>query len=144
MTGPVRSVRPADLHADSVGPLALAAQGFFWVGGQRLETAVGPTLRAQMYVEYWIPQELRHPWPLVMVHGGGGQGLDFLGTASGREGWVHWFVRRGYAVYVVDRPGHGRAPYCPEVLGPMSGLPPTEFLEEWFCRPAEFPERYPQ
>jgi pimeloyl-ACP methyl ester carboxylesterase len=144
MTGPVKSVRPVDLHADSVGPLTLAAQGFFWVGGQRQDTEVGPTLRAQMYVEYWIPQDLRHPWPIVMVHGGGGQGLDFLGTADGREGWVHWFVRRGHAVYVVDRPGHGRSPFHPDALGPMSPLLPTAFIEEWFCRPAEFPDRYPQ
>jgi len=70
VTGPVKSVRPANLHAGSVGVLALAAQGFFWVGGERRDSAVGPVLRAPMYVEYWIPQELRHPWPLVMVHGG--------------------------------------------------------------------------
>ncbi len=144
MTGPVKSVRPADLHAGSVGVLALAAQGFFWVGGEQCDTAAGPALRAPMYVEYWIPQELRHPWPLVMIHGGGGQGLDFLGTADGREGWVHWFVRRGYAVYVVDRPGHGRAPYHPKIMGEM--MPPMEVasLEQRFCRPEDFPDRYPQ
>ncbi len=144
MIGPLKSVRPRDLHAASSSALTLAAQGFFWVGGERIQTPSGPALRAQMYVEYWIPQDLRHPWPLVMVHGGGGQGLDFLGTADGREGWVHWFVRHGHAVYVVDRPGHGRAPFHPDLLGPMSPPPPTAFLEEWFCRPAEFPERYPQ
>ncbi len=144
MTGPVKSVRPADLHAASRSPLMLAAQGFFWVGGEPAQTQSGPALRAQMYVEYWIPQDLRYRWPLVMVHGGGGQGLDFLGTADGREGWVHWFVRRGYAVYVVDRPGHGRSPFHPDVLGAMSPPPPTAFLEEWFCRPAEFAERYSQ
>ncbi len=48
-----------------------------------------------MYVEYWIPQDLKHSLPLVLVHGGGGQGLDFLGTADGREGWVHWIVAPG-------------------------------------------------
>jgi pimeloyl-ACP methyl ester carboxylesterase len=141
---PVKSLRPGDLHAQSVGALTLAAQGFFWAGGERVETSSGPALRAQMYVEYWIPQALRHPWPIVMVHGGGGQGLDFLGTADGREGWVHWFARKGYAVYVVDRPGHGRAPFHPDVLGPMAPPLPTAFLEERFCRPEEFPERYPQ
>src|SRR5690349_730946 len=144
MTGPVKSVRPADLHAGSRAPLMLAAQGFFWVGGEPIQMQTGPALRAQMYVEYWIPQDLRHRWPLVLVHGGGGQGLDFLGTADGREGWVHWFVRHGFAVYVVDRPGHGRAPFHPDVLGAMSSPLPTAFLEESFCRPAEFPERYPQ
>jgi pimeloyl-ACP methyl ester carboxylesterase len=144
MTGPVKSVRPLDLHSNSPGPLVLAAQGFFWVGGERCETSSGPMLRAQMYVEYWIPQALTHRLPLVLVHGGGGQGLDFLGTADGREGWTHWFVRQGYAVYVVDRPGHGRAPFHPDTLGPMSPLLPTSFLEEWFCHPQDFPERYPQ
>ena len=144
MTGPVKSVRPADLHAASVGVLALAAQGFFWVGGEHCESSVGPVLRAPMYVEYWIPQQLRHPWPLVMVHGGGGQGLDFLGTADGREGWVHWFVRQGFAVYVVDRPGHGRAPFHPDIMGEM--MPPIEasYLQQRFCRPEDFPDRYPQ
>jgi pimeloyl-ACP methyl ester carboxylesterase len=144
MTGPVKPVRPADLHSASAAPLTLAAQGFFWVGGEVRETRTGPVLRAQMYVEYWIPQALRHPWPIVMVHGGGGQGLDFLGTADGREGWVHWLVRQGYPVYVVDRPGHGRAPFHPDALGPMGPLLPTAFLEEWFCRPEQFPDRYPQ
>jgi len=143
MTGPVKSVRPADLHAGSVGVLGLAAQGFFCVGGEHRDSPVGPVLRAPMYVEYWIPQDLRHPWPLVMVHGGGGQGLDFLGTADGREGWVHWFVRAGFAVYVVDRPGHGRAPFHPEILGEM--MPPTEvsFLEQRFCRPDGLHTQWP-
>ncbi|HUN26492.1 MAG TPA: alpha/beta hydrolase [Steroidobacteraceae bacterium] len=144
MTGPVKPVRPGELHAASRGALTLAAQGFFWVSGERCETSAGPALRAPMYVEYWIPQELRHPWPLILVHGGGGQGLDFLGTVDGREGWVHWFVRRGHAVYVVDRPGHGRAPFHPDVLGPMGPLLPTAFLAEWFCHPERYPDRYPQ
>lgn len=145
MTNPsVKSVRPLDLKNASPGPLVLAAQGFFWVGGEPMQTPAGSAVRGQSYVEYWVPQDLRHPWPLVLVHGGGGQGLDFLGTVDGREGWVHWFVRRGYAVYVVDRPGHGRAPFRPEVLGAMGPLLPTGFIEEWFCRPADFPDRYAQ
>ncbi len=144
MSGPVKPVRPSDLHAGSVGALTLAAQGFFWVGGEYCDTAAGPALRAPMYVEYWIPQRLEHPFPLVLVHGGGGQGLDFLGTADGREGWAHWFVRRGFAVYVVDRPGHGRAPFYPEILGAMQPPPPPALLEQWFCRPADFPAPYPQ
>ncbi|HUI59383.1 MAG TPA: alpha/beta hydrolase, partial [Steroidobacteraceae bacterium] len=140
----MKSLRPADLHAASVGPLTLAARGFFWCGGERLELRSGAVLRGQMYVEYWIPQDLRQPWPIVMVHGGGGQGLDFLGTADGREGWVHWFVRKGHAVYVVDRPGLGRAPFHPAILGDMAPPPTAAYLEEKFTRPEAFPESYPQ
>ena len=83
-----RSYRPADLHAaGAVRPLELAAQGFFWTGGEIVQhAAAGPVMRGQQYVEYWIPRELTHEWPIVMIHGGGGQGTDFLGTADGGRG----------------------------------------------------------
>lgn len=140
-----RSLKPQDLHAAGLEkPLQLAAHGFFWTGCQATETPTGPALRGQMYVEYWIPQDLRHPLPIVMIHGGGGQGLDYLGTADGREGWVHWFVRQGYAVYVVDRPCHGRSPFHPDVQGAMSPMMPTGFLERFFSRPKDFAENWPQ
>lgn len=141
-----RSYRPQDLHAaGSANPLRLAAQGFFWTGGELVDhPAAGKAMRGQQYVEYWIPQDLKHDLPIVMIHGGGGQGTDFLGTADGREGWVHWFVRAGWAVYVVDRPQHGRSPFNPEFQGPMAAPGPTVFLERLFTRPADFDDNYPQ
>jgi len=141
-----RSYRPADLHAAGSGnPLQLAAQGFFWTGGELVDhPQAGKALRGQQYVEYWVPQDLRHPLPIVMIHGGGGQGTDFLGTADGREGWVHWFVRHGWAVYVVDRPQHGRSPFHPAVQGDMAGVGPTAALHRLFSRPSAFPDNYPQ
>jgi pimeloyl-ACP methyl ester carboxylesterase len=96
-----------------------------------------------MYVEYWIPSHLRYETPLVMIHGGGGQGLDYLQTADGRPGWAHWFVRQGYAVYVVDRPGHGRSPLHPDLLGEMSPPPTYEFLSGLFSAPAKGPMAWP-
>ena len=140
-----KSYRPHDLHeAGKANPLEIAAQGFFWSGGELIETQAGPMIRGQQYVEYWIPQALKRKLPIVMIHGGGGQGTDYLGTADGREGWAQWFVRHGWAVYVVDRPQHGRSPFHPEVQGEMAGLLPTSFIEEMFCRPEDFPGRYPQ
>lgn len=139
-----KSLNPRDLHDAAEQPLRLAAQGFFWTGAKQVETQVGPALRGQMYVEYWIPEALVHAIPIVMIHGGGGQGLDFLGTADGREGWVHWFVRRGYAVYVVDRPCHGRSPFHPDLQGDMSPVMPTSFLEQFFTRPSSFKGNWPQ
>lgn len=66
-----------------------------------------------MYVQYMLPAERRHPYPIVMVHGGGGQGTDWLQTPDGRDGWADYFVADGWDVYVVDRPGHGRSPSNP-------------------------------
>jgi pimeloyl-ACP methyl ester carboxylesterase len=70
-----------------------------------------------MYVEWIAPEEVTRPWPLVLVHGGGGQGTDWLTTPDGRAGWAYLFAAAGFAVYIVDRPGHGRSPYHPDVLG---------------------------
>jgi pimeloyl-ACP methyl ester carboxylesterase len=96
-----------------------------------------------MHVQYQIPSEVRHPYPLVMVHGGGGQGLDYLGTPDGRPGWATLFVKQGYAVYVVDRPGMGRSPYHPDLLGPASPPPVYEGMVTGFAAPATSPWPYP-
>ena len=139
------SLAPRDLWLARRGrTLHLAAHGFFWVGSEEINTPDGRALRGQSYVEYWIPEDLRHPWPIVMIHGGGGQGLDFLGTADRREGWAHWFVRAGYAVYVVDRPCHGRSPFHPALQGEMLPPAPSAVLERLFSRPAAYPDNWPQ
>ncbi len=62
-----------------------------------------------MFVQYMLPSNRRHPYPIVMIHGGGGQGTDWLQTPDGRDGWADCFVAAGWDVYVVDRPGHGRS-----------------------------------
>jgi len=139
-----RSYRPHDLHAAGSGtPLTLAAHGYFWTGIEQVDTSAGRTLRGQTYVEYFIPQDLKHPLPIVMVHGGGGQGLDYLGTADGREGWAYWFMRRGYAIYVIDRPQHGRSPFHPDAQGAMAPFAPPAFLEQFFSQPEHY-GHYPQ
>jgi pimeloyl-ACP methyl ester carboxylesterase len=127
----------------STGNLTIAQQGAFWVGVQRTEKPFGLVANGQMYVQYQIPAERRHRYPLVMVHGGGGQGLDYLSTPDGRPGWATWFLRQGYAVYVVDRVGHGRAPYHPDVQGPMTPPPSYQFITSLFTGP-EKTRSYPR
>jgi pimeloyl-ACP methyl ester carboxylesterase len=92
-----------------IEPLVIADQGHFWVGVRRRVTDHGSVPMDHMFVQYQIPVDRRQPFPIVMVHGGGGQGLDFLATPDGRPGWATFFLRQGFSVYVVDRPGHGRA-----------------------------------
>ncbi|MGE0446961.1 MAG: twin-arginine translocation signal domain-containing protein, partial [Vicinamibacterales bacterium] len=88
-------------------PLDLAEWSYMWVNVKRSDTARGSFIGGQqMYVEYMIPARVRHPFPIVLVHGGGGQGLDWMGTPDGRPGWFQHLAAEGYKVYVVDRPGH--------------------------------------
>ena len=49
-----------------------------------------------------------------MVPGGALVGVHFLTTPDGREGWAHYFLRRGFPVYIVDVPGRGRAGFVPD------------------------------
>src|SRR5580692_181395 len=75
-------------------PLDLAEWSYFWVGVERAELARGTVVNGkQMYVEYQIPREVKHPYPIVLVHGGGGQGTDWMGTPDGRPGWATLLVQ---------------------------------------------------
>ena len=109
--------------------LKLADQGCFWVGVQRKQMSYGTIAMGQQYVQYMIPAEKRYPYPVIMVHGGGGQGTHMMGI-GGRPGWVHYFVQAGYSVYWLDRPSYGRSPYHPDALGPshLPNVPPYEGL----------------
>ena len=44
-------------------------QGFFFVGGQYVETDKGPLMERQMYVEYQLPEKQTKRYPLVLIHG---------------------------------------------------------------------------
>jgi pimeloyl-ACP methyl ester carboxylesterase len=101
------------------GPMTLADEGSFFVGGRVVEVAypnVNPVGLAapghitvgQMYVHYWIPAKVTG-LPVIMVHGATHTGVTFETTPDGREGWATYFVRHGYPVYVVDHPGRGRS-----------------------------------
>jgi len=107
--------------------LKLADQGGFWIGVQRKQMPYGTIAQGQMFVQYMIPEKKVHPLPVVMVHGGGGQGTHMMGI-GGRPGWVHYFVQAGYSVYWLDRPSYGRSPYHPDALGP-SHLPNVPAFE---------------
>ena len=103
--------------------MKLADQGFFWVGAELKTMPYGTIISGQMYVQYLVPAQVRHPYPVVLVHGGTGQMLHYMGSGDGLAGWAHYYAQEGYRVYLVDRPGHGRAPYHPDALGPIGPQP---------------------
>jgi len=100
-------------------PLVIARQGYFFVGGKYFDASDGRFMSGQMYVEFQIPSQVTHRYPIVMFSGGGQSGLNYAGTPDGREGWIQYFVRQGYAVYVLDQPSRARSGHQPEV-GPQS------------------------
>lgn len=121
-------------NPDATGPITIASQGSFFVGGRQV-TAAGtfdataspnPTTAGQtywvdqMYVQYQVPVNARK-LPLILVHGGSGTGRVWETTPDGREGYQTIFLRRGYPVYIVDFPRRGRAGY-PSFGGPFGKL----------------------
>ncbi len=103
---------------DQSHPLEIADQGCFFVGGRYGESPAGRTMTGQMYVQYQVPAKRRFPYPIVMIHGGGQTGVNFIATPDGRRGWADYFLAQGYAVYVADQPGRGRSGYFPHGYGP--------------------------
>jgi pimeloyl-ACP methyl ester carboxylesterase len=131
------------LAGGEAGEITLRDQGFFWVG-TRTKTiddarigfgppGKGTVIEGQMHVGFQLVKDRRHPYPLVLVHGGGGQATDWMGTPDGRDGWLDYFLAAGFDVYFVDRPAHGRSPNV-RTYGELGGQPSTEFIAEVFTK----------
>lgn len=117
-----KDLREASSVAQDPPPLMIAKQGYMFTDGQYFVAEDGEFMSGQMYVEYQIPHELKHSYPIVMFAGGSQSGVNYNGTPDGREGWAQYFLRQGYAVYVCDQPGRGRSAYHPDALGPMARI----------------------
>ena len=102
-----------------------AGRARFWIGTGG---------EAPMYVERTGLGAQTRP-SLVLIHGGGGQGLDWLGTPDGRPGWAPELARRAHRVYTVDRPGHGRGAQWAGALGEMGQSLPADGLAVLFRSP---------
>ena len=117
----------------------IGRQGHFYVGGHYAGEPGKETMDGAMYVEVWVPKSLRHPYPILFITGGGGQGAySLLQTPDGRPGWAYDFVSQGYTVYMMDYPGQGRSAFIPGLDGNL--IPPRSgpLMEEVWAggRPA--------
>src|SRR3954452_3498838 len=141
--GALLASAPAAAASADEPPMVLAKTGYLFAGG-KIDTSVpGSPVTGHMYVEYFIPKTLMHPYPIVMIHGGSQSDTNFTGTPDGREGWAQYFVRRGHAVYVVDQVARGRAAYwSPQVYGPVQPAR-INFVEQRFVAPERF-KQWPQ
>ena len=110
-------------------PIALKDMGSFHVGGREMTVSGKPVREVtftpggvpakvdpngvyqveQMYVQYFVPQNQRGALPLLMWHGGGLSGVTYETTPGGREGWLNYFIKKGWTVYNSDAVERGRA-----------------------------------
>ncbi len=149
---------------DDPGPLAVAKQGSFFVGGREVRSDTLSTVPAyapigtitvdQMYVRYQIPVETRGR-PITLIHGCCLTGKTWETTPDGRMGWDEYFLRRGHAVYVIDQVARGRSAADPSVINsvklgktPPNRLPPVfsaghEAAWAIFRFGPEYPRVYP-
>ena len=118
-------------------PLAIAKQGYFFVGGKYAPVGDKKVMTGQAYVEYQIPEKRTQPYPLVIVPGAAQTATNFNGTADGREGWTQYFLRRGYAVYMVEQPGRARSSYQPDTEGPQA-YPQLLNVQQRFTAPEKY------
>ncbi|KAI1861410.1 uncharacterized protein JN550_010790 [Neoarthrinium moseri] len=98
---------------------------YFFVGGQYVNTSAGTLFQNQIYVEKLSPSQVKQPYPIIFLHGGGQDGTNFLNKPDGGKGWASWFLDQGYEVYVVDEPSRGRSPW-----NPYGGFPVTTYSVE--------------
>jgi len=129
---------PRNALSQNLAPLSIAREGYVYAGGKYSTLNSRQVMSGQLYAEYQIPSQLLHPYPIVMVHGAGSSGANFIGTPDGREGWAQFFLRQGYAVYVIDQPGRGRAAYVSDVYGPLSPVETAEALQQRLTRTEDY------
>src|SRR3954470_11954622 len=102
--------------ANAAEPIALRDMGSFHVGGRLVEISGKPVKEVtftpggvpakvdpngtyqveQMYVQYFLPANEKGTYPLLMWHGGGLTGVTYETTPDGREGWLNYFLRKGW------------------------------------------------
>jgi pimeloyl-ACP methyl ester carboxylesterase len=124
--------------ASETGAVALRGMGSFHVGGREVTITGRPVKEVlfapggvpakvdpngvyqaeQMYVQYFMPADRKGTLPLLLWHGGGLTGVTYETTPDGREGWLTYFLRRGWDVYNSDAVERGRASWAmyPDIL----------------------------
>lgn len=115
----------------TVSTSAVARSGFFYVGGKYEGEPGKEIMRGAMYVEVLVPKRIRHRSPIVLLHGAGQSGTDWLQTPDGRPGWAHYFVKRGYVVYMPDLPGRGRSAFNPDMDGTLAARTAPQLSQLW-------------
>jgi pimeloyl-ACP methyl ester carboxylesterase len=121
---------PGGGNSDDTGPLSIARQGSFFLGGRNVKSdhlsllpAYAPTgtiTVEQVYVRFQEPVGASRK-PVVFIHGCCLTGKTWETTPDGRMGWDEFFVRRGFPTYVIDQASRGRSAADPSGIVQVKG-----------------------
>jgi pimeloyl-ACP methyl ester carboxylesterase len=134
--------------AQAKDPLELRDMGSFHIGGRLIEITGQPIKEVvftpggvpakmdpngkyqveQMYVQYFLPQNRKGKLPLLLWHGGGLTGVTYETKPDGSEGWLTYFIRRGWDSYISDAVERGRSGWTNTFKGDAVFLP---FGDPW-------------
>ena len=129
--------------AQSKEPILLREMGSFHIGGRVIEVTGQPIKEVvftpggvpakmdpngkyqveQMYVQYFLPQNRKGKLPLLLWHGGGLTGVTYETKPDGGEGWLAYFIRKGWDTYISDAVERGRAGWTNTLKGDPLFLP---------------------
>jgi pimeloyl-ACP methyl ester carboxylesterase len=129
--------------AQSNEPILLRGMGSFHIGGRVIEITGQPIKEVvftpggvpakidpngkyqveQLYVQYFLPQHRRGRLPLLLWHGGGLTGVTYETKPDGGEGWLTYFIRKGWDTYISDAVERGRAGWTNTFKGDPLFLP---------------------
>jgi pimeloyl-ACP methyl ester carboxylesterase len=129
--------------AQTKEPVALRDIGSFHIGGRIIDISGQPIKEVvftpggvpakmdpngkyqveQMYVQYFLPQNRKGKLPLLLWHGGGLTGVTYETKPDGGEGWLTYFIRKGWDTYISDAVERGRAGWTNTFKGEPVFLP---------------------
>jgi len=129
--------------AQMEGPLSIARQGSYFVGGRDIRSdslsnlpaygATGTISVDQVYVRFQEPVAPARV-PLLLIHGCCLTGMTWETTPDGRMGWDEYFLRRGHPVHVMDQAWRGRSASHPTQINPVrAGQAPPASLPTVFA-----------
>ncbi|KAF5010155.1 hypothetical protein FDECE_3648 [Fusarium decemcellulare] len=119
---------------------APSVRSSLYVGGAYVADGTGGhVFRDQMYVEKLVPAAgVRQPDPIVLIHGQGQTGSNFLNKPDGGRGWASLFIDHGYEVYIVDQTLRGRSPWMLSDGTTRPSALSVEAVERMFTAVAKF------
>jgi hypothetical protein len=110
-------------------------QGLLLRGGSYVGEPGKQIMHGSMYTEVWVPKQIKSPYPMVIFHGNGQTGQDWLYTPDRPQGVGPMLDGRRLRVYMVDYPRAAARRTCRSRRPTESGsTAPSGSAQVWSSR----------